>query len=108
MPRTNQFRLCDCALPTKPTLQREYSLGDARRQNPDQLSRRRQYLYEIEQLLNVEFDALTDSRPRLTNEDLKNLFKALLDEFDAEPCVVVFHDRGQYELRQQLKEVSDQ
>ena len=74
------------------TLQREYSLGDSRRENPKQLSRRRQYLYELESLLGVELDALSDSRPRVTNNDLKAIFKALLDEFNAEPAVIVFHD----------------
>lgn len=61
------------------------------RKNPEQLSRRRQYLYELEQLLEIELDALSDSRPRITNNDLKTIFKALLDEFNAEPAVVVFH-----------------
>lgn len=76
---------------TGSTLQREYSLGSSRRQNPKQLSRRRQYLYELEELLEIELDALSDSRPRLTNNDLKEIFKALLDEFNAKPAVVVFH-----------------
>lgn len=77
---------------TTTTLQREYNPGNANRgKNPEQLSRRRQYLYELEELLEIELDALTESRPRLSNKDLKNMFKALLDEFNAEPAVVVFH-----------------
>jgi len=92
-----------------------------KRENPEQLSSKKRILYEIENLLNMQekgskldvIDSRSRHDKRIPNRDLYKIYKALLDQMNAQPRMVytgrsiMNYKEAQNILQDKSKELTD-